>query len=272
MNRHRFYRFHKMSLYLVVVLGAVFLVTPTLIIMPLSFNAVPYFTYPIEAYSLRWYQDVFTLPGWRTGFRNSVIVAATTTSIATVLGTLAALGLAELPPSWRQRLMLVLLSPLIIPIIVFAVGIFYLAARIGMVGSLATLIWAHAVLALPFVILVVSASLERFDRTLLMAAYSLGASPLQAFRRITLPLIAPGVFAGAVFAFVTSWDEIVVALFIAGGPENHTLPRRLWSGLREELSPAIIAVATLLTLLSLVLMSVVEWLRRRSGLSRPLAH
>jgi len=240
-----------------------YLVIPTLIIAPLSFNSQPYFTYPIKEFSLKWYEQILTTQPWRIAFRNSLTVGILSTLFATTLGTLAALGLSGLPQRIRYAFNLVLLSPLFIPIIVFAVGFFYLAAKVGIVNSLGALIWAHIVLGLPFVIIVVTASLEGFDRDLVKAAQSLGASPFTTFRRITLPLIAPGVMAGAIFAFVTSWDEIVTALFVAGGPENHTLPRRLWSGLREELSPAIIAAATILSLLSVVLMITVETLRNK---------
>lgn len=265
MRTQQFYRIYKYPVYFIAALLMAYLVAPTLIIAPLSFNFQPYFTYPIKEYSLRWYEEVLTTQPWNTAFRNSFFVAMVSTVWATALGTMGAVGLAGLPQRIRNYLNIMLLSPIFIPIIVFAVGFYYFAARVGVVNTLGALIWAHIVLGLPFVVILVSASLERFDRDFVRAAQSLGAGPLTTFRRITLPLIAPGVLAGAIFAFVTSWDEIVTALFVAGGPENHTLPRRLWAGLRDDLSPAIIAAATILSALSLVLMIVVETLRTRSA-------
>ena len=261
-SQREFYGWYRVPINIVAGLVLAFLVLPTLVIAPLSFNEGKYFTYPIESFSLKWYSEVLFSERWTHAFRNSFIVAIVSTLIATVIGTMASLGILGLPIRLRNSLLLILLSPMVIPIIVFAVGFFYFTVLLGMVYTLTALVWAHVVLAVPFVVIVVSASLERFDTSLIRAAYSLGASPITAFRRITLPLIAPGVMTGAIFAFVTSWDEIVVALFVAGGPENHTLPRRLWSGLREELSPAIIAAATVLSVLSIILMIIVERLRR----------
>lgn len=258
-----FYRLQTYAVMGAAALLLLYLVLPTLVIVPLSFNDEPYFTYPIARYSLRWYAEVLGTAAWRNALWNSLMVASAATAVATVVGTMAALGLARLAAPIRRPVFAVVLSPLVIPIIVFALGFYYLSARAGLVNSLGALVWAHSVLGLPFVIIVVAASLERFDRDLIRAAQSLGATPVETFRRVTLPLLAPGVVAGAIFAFVCSWDEVVVALFVAGGPENHTLPRRLWSGLREELSPAIIAVATLLSIMSVLLMIAVEVLRRR---------
>lgn len=245
------------------ILVMAFLALPTVVILPLSLNPEPYFSYPLPGLSLRWYEEVLSSPAWQRAFVNSLFVGVVATVAATVIGTAAALGLQRLPRRLRGAVLALLLSPIVIPIIVFAVGFFYVAAWAGAANTLGALIWGHVVLGLPFVVIVVSASLQRFDPMLLKAAASLGATPLRAFRDIVLPLIAPGVLTGAIFAFITSWDEVVLALFVAGGPENHTLPRRLWSGLREELSPAIIAVAALLTVLSVMLMAAVESLRRR---------
>lgn len=239
----------------------VFLALPTLVILPLSLNPEPYFSYPMSGLSTRWYEEVIWSDSWRGAFANSLAVALASALAATVIGTAAALGVQALPAWARVPVLAALLSPIVIPIIVFAVGFFYLSARTGMANTLSALVWGHVVLGLPFVVIVVSASLERFDPILAKAAAGLGAPPLAVFRDVVLPLIAPGVLTGAIFAFITSWDEIVLALFVAGGPENHTLPRRLWSGLREELSPAIIAVAALLTVLSIALMIAVEMLR-----------
>jgi putative spermidine/putrescine transport system permease protein len=154
------------------------------------------------------------------------------------------------------------LSPVVIPVVVTAVGIYFAFASVGLSGTYSGLIFAHTALAVPFVVITVMASLERFDFSLVRAAQTLGASPITAFRRITLPIIFPGVAAGALFAFVTSFDEIVVTLFLAA-PEQRTLPRQIFSGVREYVSPGIAAVATLLVCLSILLLLTVQLLERR---------
>ena len=194
-----------------------FLVLPILIIVPLSFSSGTFLTFPLPGLSLRWYQEFFTSAPWRLSLRNSLIVASATTLLATVLGTLAALGLTL----------------------------------------------AHTALATPFVVITVSATLQGFDANQARAGASLGASPTTVFRRIVLPLILPGVISGALFAFVTSFDEVVVALFLTG-PAERTLPRQMFTGMREDISPVITAAASLLILLSVLLLTALELLRRRS--------
>jgi putative spermidine/putrescine transport system permease protein len=244
-----------------------FLIAPILVIVPLSFSADPFFSYPIEHWSLRWYaallgDDPQALL-WQRAVLNSLAIGLGATLLATLLGTLAAIGL------WRRRLPFAnvmtafLISPMIVPIVVTAIGMYYFYARIGLIGTYTGIILAHAALGAPFVFITVSATLASFDETLLKAGAILGAGPARVFRRIMLPLIMPGVVSGAIFAFATSWDEVVIVLFLAG-PEQHTIPRRMWSGMRDNLSPTIIAAATLLIVLSMVLMLTLEWLRRRS--------
>ncbi|MEE9301526.1 MAG: ABC transporter permease [Alphaproteobacteria bacterium] len=240
-----------------------FLILPILVIIPLSFNTEPYFTYPMPGFSLRWYEDFFANPQWMLGLKNSIIVGIFATLIATVLGTLAALGFNQANFPFKRLVLAVLISPIIVPIVITAVGMFYFYARIGLVSTLSGLIFAHAALGAPFVLLTVTATLIGFDQNLARAGASLGASPTRVFFKITFPLILPGVVSGALFAFVTSWDEVVVALFLAS-PEQHTLPRRMWSGIREMISPTIMAAATMLIFLSILLMAAMEMLRRRS--------
>ncbi len=255
----------RWPLRLFVGLVLVFLVAPILAVIPLSFNAEPYFTYPMPGWSTRWYAELTGSPVWRSALRNSVVVAVTTTLIATAIGTLAALGLSRREFPYRALVMGVLISPMVVPLVITAVGVYFFYARVGLSGSLAGLVCAHTALATPFVVITVTATLTNFDWSLVRAAQSLGASPATAFRRITLPLIAPGVSSGALFAFITSFDEVVVVLFLAG-PEQRTLPRQMWTGIREQISPTILALATLMTVLSVLLLATVELLRRRAAL------
>jgi putative spermidine/putrescine transport system permease protein len=250
-------------LWLVGGLVILFLVAPILAIMPLSFNAEPFFTYPMPGLSLRWYQDFFGSEAWRLALCNSVIVATCATILATFLGTLAALGLSRPDCPARATITAVLISPMVVPVIVTAVGIYYAFATVGLLNTLTGLVLAHPAIGAPFVVITVTATLASFDHNLMRAAASLGAPPVIAVIRVMLPIIAPGVISGALFAFVTSFDEVVVALFISGS-EQRTLPRQMWSGVRETLSPTIAAVATLLILFSTVFLMTVQWLQRRA--------
>jgi putative spermidine/putrescine transport system permease protein len=240
----------------------VFLVAPILVIVPLSFNAGAFFTYPLAGVSLRWYRDLVTGVQWQRAVENSLIVGVGATVVATFLGTLAALGLHRVRLPFRPAIVGILLSPMVVPVIITGVGMFYFYARIGLANTLGGLIVAHAALGIPFVFVTVGAVLATLDDNLVRAAASLGAAPVRVFRTVVLPLILPGVVSGALFAFVTSWDDVVVALFLAG-PRQHTLPRQMWSGIREFISPTLLAVATLLIVLSVSLMLVVELLRRK---------
>jgi putative spermidine/putrescine transport system permease protein len=251
---------------LAVLTGAVlvFLVAPIVTIVPLSFSSGSFFQYPLPGFSLRWYEDFFTSSFWLPALKNSLIVGVSATLIATTLGTLAALGL------WRARfpaqalLLAVLISPMVVPVIIVAVGVYFAFAPLGLTDGYLGLILAHATLGVPFVVITVLATLSGFDRTLVRAAESLGAPALTTFRRVTLPLILPGVASGAVFAFAASFDEVVVALLMAG-PGQRTLPRQMFAGINDNISLTIAAAATLLIVTSLVLMIAVGWLQRRSA-------
>lgn len=286
--------------------GAIFffLIAPIVVVIPLSFNAEPYFTFTDEmlsfdpkGYSLRWYDSLLTfgmtnpdaprdsgwwLDAWQNAkwikaAKSSIIIGVFSTILATVLGTLAALGLSRPEMPWRRAIMAVLISPMIVPIIITATGMFFfysnpcellgwfgISLECGkLAGTYMGVILAHATLGIPFVIITVTATLVGFDQSLNRASASLGANPRTTFFRITMPLILPGVISGALFAFVTSFDEVVAVLFIAG-PDQQTIPRQMWNGIREQISPAILAVATLLVLFSIALLTTVEMLRRRS--------
>ncbi|MCP1673710.1 putative spermidine/putrescine transport system permease protein [Natronocella acetinitrilica] len=247
-----------------------FLITPILVIIPLSFNAQPYFTYTREmltfdpaGYSLRWYQDFFSSRSWLNSIKNSFIIGICATLVATTLGTIAALGLSKKHMPFRGLIMGILISPMIVPLIISAAGMFFFYSNLGLAQTFPGVILAHAALGVPFVIITVTATLVGFDHSLTRAAASLGAPPTTVFRKITLPLILPGVISGALFAFITSFDEIVIVLFVAG-VEQRTIPREMWSGIREQISPTILAVATILVLLSIALLTTIELLRRRS--------
>lgn len=240
-----------------------FLIAPVLAIIPLSFNAGSYFSYPMTGFSLRWYEKALLNPDWQRAFLNSLGIGAMATLIATVLGTLAALGLSRSSFPWRSVIMPLLISPMIIPVVVVAVGFYMVFAPLGLTDSYAGVVLAHAALGTPFVVITVTASLLSFDRNLVRAAAGLGAPPWTAFRRVTLPLISPAVATGAIFAFATSFDEVVVILFI-GGPAQRTVPRQMWSGIREAIDPSILAVATLLTIFAIALFVTLNWLRSRN--------
>ena len=253
----------RAGLAIVTGLVLVFLVAPILVIVPLSFSAGSFFFYPLPGFSLRWYQDFFASSFWLPSVWNSLIVGTAATALATLLGTVAAIGL------WRTRfpgqgvLLALIISPMVVPVIIVAVGVYFAFAPLGLTDGYAGLILAHTTLAAPFVVVTVLATLAGFDRTLLRASASLGAPPLTTFRRVMLPLILPGVISGAVFAFAASFDEVVVALLIAG-PGQRTLPRQMFAGINDNISLTITAAATMLIAVSLVFMALVGWLQRRA--------
>jgi putative spermidine/putrescine transport system permease protein len=247
-----------------------FLLAPILVMIPLSFNAQPYFTFSREmltlnpdGYSLRWYRELFNSQSWMQSIRNSVFIGLAATVLATSLGTLAALGLSRSQMPGKALIMGILISPMIVPLIISAAGMFFFYSSVGLANTYLGVILAHAALGTPFVVITVTATLVGFDQSLIRAAANLGASPTRTFFKITMPLILPGVISGALFAFITSFDEIVVVLFVAG-VEQRTIPREMWSGIREQISPTILAVATILVLISIALLTTIELLRRRS--------
>ncbi len=245
-----------------------FLVAPLIVIVPLSFNAEPYFTFTTkmlsldpDGFSLRWYRDIIDNPQWLEAIGNSVVIALASTILATVLGTLAAVGLARSNMPFRDFFMALLISPLVVPIVIAAAGMYFFYSGVGLAQTHLGIILAHTTLGVPFVVITMTATLSGFDRNLIKAAGSLGANPITAFFRVTLPLVAPGMISGALFAFAASFDEVVTVLFL-GGPDQRTIPRQMWSGIREQISPTILAVATLLIIFSSLLLLAVEMLRR----------
>ena len=270
-----------------------FLIAPILVVIPLSFNADSFFTFtrgmlefdPV-AYSLKWYDLILTFPdvptnlprdaawwaivwqkaAWVLAAKNSIIIGFFATIIATFLGTLAALGLSRPEMPYRRAIMAILISPMIVPVIIITLGLFFFYSDIEVnkwgVPYLGVIL-AHATLGIPFVIITVTATLLGFDHALTRASASLGASPATTFFKVIMPLITPGMVSGALFAFVTSFDEVVVVLFV-GRNDEQTIPRQMWNGIREQISPAILSVATILVVISIGLLATVELLRRRS--------
>ncbi len=239
-----------------------FLAFPIVVVVVASFSSASYLSFPPPAFGLRWYREYLGSKDWLDATWLSLAVAASVVILSTLLGTLASLGLPRLPPMLRAVATGMVLSPLIVPVIVVAIGMYYAFSRFGLVGTPVGLVLAHTCLAAPFVVTSVSASLAGFDRRLERAALSLGATPWATFRQVTLPLIAPGVAVGALFAFITSFDELVVALFLSGSGAV-TLPRRMWEDLRFAIDPTIAAVSTVTIGLTCVLLYGVHFMRRR---------
>mgnify|MGYP001286838355 FL=1 len=247
-----------------------FLILPILVILPLSFNASDFFTFTKEmlaldpaGYSLKHYQDFFTNSDWQHALANSARIAPMATLMATTFGTLAAIGLSQSYMPARSAVMAILISPMIVPLIISAAGMYFFYSRIGMQGTYWGVVLAHAALGTPFVIITVTATLVGFDKSLVRAAANLGADPVRTFFKVQMPLILPGVISGALFAFITSFDEVVVVLFV-GSASQKTLPWQMFTGLREQISPTILAVATVLVAISIALLTTLELLRRRS--------
>ncbi|NVK47592.1 MAG: ABC transporter permease [Rhodobacteraceae bacterium] len=247
-----------------------FLIAPIVVVIPLSFNAQDFFTFTPEmlrldpeGYSLKHYRDFFSNSDWQLALWNSLKIAPLATILSVSLGTLAAIGLSQPHVPFRRAIMALLISPMIVPLIISAAGMYFFFSRIGLQGTYAGVVLAHAALGIPFVIITVTATLVGFDNSLTRAAANMGADPVTTFFRVQMPLILPGVISGALFAFITSFDEVIVILFV-GSASQKTLPWQMFIGLREQISPTILAVATILVVISIALLTTVELLRRRS--------
>jgi putative spermidine/putrescine transport system permease protein len=233
---------------------ALILIVPTLIVIPISFAGQASFIFPPQSWSLRWYEEFFTNRGWSTSLQRSLLIGFFSAIFATLLGTTSALGLAK----WVGRraavsVRAVLLVPIVVPGIVLAIGIYGAFTVFGIIGTLPGFIVAHTVLGIPYVVISVTAALTGFDPNLERAAVSLGASRWQVARRVTLPLSAPGVMAGFLFAFVTSFDEILVSLFIKS-PFLETLPVRMYTSVVSDLDPTIAAASTIVLVVTTVIL------------------
>jgi putative spermidine/putrescine transport system permease protein len=265
-----------------------FLMAPMFIIIPLSVSSSPFFeftremmTFDPEGYSLKWYKQMLGICSievttvcsnkWMLGTRNSFIIGILSTLLATGLGTVAALGLSRPHMPFKATIMAILISPMIVPLIITAAGMFFFYSKLGITHTYTGLILAHTALGKHFVVITVTATLTGFDTNLIRASQSLGGNTMTTFFKIIMPLILPGVISGALFAFITSFDEVVVVLFI-GSVEQITIPRQMWAGLRQEISPVILCMATCLVFLSIGLLTAVELLRRRSERLRGIKH
>ena len=260
-----------------------FLIAPLVAIIPISFSKSPFMLFTEgmmswppdpEAWSFRWYRYMvgictdknLTTPcsnKWMVGTMNSFFIGFSSTFIATVLGTLAALGLSRPHMPFKALIMSILISPMIVPLIITAAGMFFFYAKVNLVYTFTGIILAHVALSTPFVVITVTATLVGFDTDMTKAAQSLGARPVRTFFKVIMPLILPGVISGALFAFITSFDEVVIVMFMASLNEL-TIPKQMWAGIRQEISPVILCMATCLVAFSIFLLTTVELLRRRS--------
>lgn len=241
-----------------------FLIVPILVVLPLSFSSGSFLTYPLPGLSLRWYEELLTNYKWVLALKNSAIVGVGSALLSTVLGISAAVAINNLPPGTRKLVNGLLIAPLIMPVIILAVALYLFFSELNLIGTLTGMILAHTVIGTPYVVIAASAALQNFDMQLMRAASNLGASNWMAFRRVMLPAIRPALVAGSLFAFVASFDEIIIVLFLAG-PGQTTLPVRLFEGIRDELTPVVIAAAVVMILISVGLMALVEFLRRKSA-------
>ena len=247
-----------------------FLIFPIIIIIPLSFNSQDFFTFTpemlaleAEGFSTKHYADFFGNSDWQHALGQSFKIAPMATLISVTFGTLAAVGLSQSHVPFRGAIMAILISPMIVPLIISAAGMYFFYSRIGLQCTYVVVVLAHAVLGIPFVIITVTATLVGFDKSLTRASANMGAGPVRTFFKIQMPLILPGVISGGLFAFITSFDEVVVVLFV-GSAGQKTLPWQMFIGMREQISPTILAVATLMVAISIVLLTTLEILRRRS--------
>ena len=268
-----------------------FLIAPLVAIIPISFSKSPFMLFTEgmlawppdpEAWSFRWYRymvgicedKVLTTPcgnKWMRGTVNSFFVGSISTLLATALGTLAALGLSRPHMPFKGLIMSILISPMIVPLIITAAGMFFFYAKINLVYTFTGIILAHVALSTPFVVITVTATLVGFDTNMTKASQSLGARPMRTFFKVIMPLILPGVISGALFAFITSFDEVVIVMFMAS-LDQLTIPKQMWAGIRQEISPVILCMATCLVALSIFLLTTVELLRRRSEKMRGISH
>ena len=247
------------------ILVMIFMIGPIVSVIPISFSAGSFLSYPLPGWSFQWYEKIFAPSPWMVALKNSVLIGVVATILSTILGTLAAIGISRNNLIAQSFILGLIISPMIVPVIVTAVAMYFFLAKIGLVASFVGLVIAHTVLAVPFVVIPVVATLQGFDHSLVRAAASLGAKPLHAFRTVTLPVIAPGVASGAILAFATSFDEVVMAIFIAG-PKQRTLPMQMFDGIRDSIDPSILAMSTVLVAVSTLMLVVVAMLTRKTGI------
>jgi putative spermidine/putrescine transport system permease protein len=244
------------------ILTLVFLIAPVLAVIPLSFSSNSILHYPLPGLSLRWYEAVFSSSRWYVAFWNSLVIGVAATAISAVLGTLAAFGLARRQGTGAALVRILILSPMIIPIVLVGVSLYLFLAPLYLTNSMVGMILAHTVICIPFFVMPVLTAIEQLDVNLWRAAAACGANPLRAFFHVILPAISSAMASGALFSFAASFDDVVIALFMAG-PDQRTIPREMYSSLRETITPELTAVATILMILSTTLFLLAQSLQRR---------
>jgi putative spermidine/putrescine transport system permease protein len=269
-DRYAIGRWLVSALAVVIVL---YLALPAFFVIPVSFSDTRVMVFPPEGFSTQWYRSYFNIPEWTDSTVYSVVLALLTTALSLVLGLPAAFGLTRGRFRGRQAITVLFIAPLIVPVILIAIAEYFFLTDLSLTGTTLGLVVAHTLLALPFVIIIVMATLRGFDRSYERAALSLGANPLQTFWHVTLPLIRPGVISAALFAFLASFGEFLTSLFVIGAKRS-TLPIQLWKGIRFETNPTIAAVASMmiaLSILALILVELSRWQtrRRRAAVHRP---
>jgi putative spermidine/putrescine transport system permease protein len=260
----------RVALFLVAAVTLVFLVLPLFIVLPLSFSASPYLEFPPAGVSVRWYVRYFASAKWMSATALSAQIALGTTALALVLGVPASFALVRRQFRGKGLLLAFFMAPIIVPYIITAIAVYFLFARLGLVGHPLGLLAAHTLLAVPKVIVIVTAALKGFDRTLERASMSLGAGPWTTFYRVTYPAIRPAVITAALFAFLTSFDELILSMFITG-PTAVTLPKLMWDAVRLEIDPTIAAASSLLIGVAVFILGTLEVLRRRASFRVPVS-
>lgn len=251
----------RLILYILCGLFFAYIVLPIFIVIPISFSSSSYLKFPPESFSLRWYKSYIHKEAWTSATWLSFKVAILTSVLATLLGLPTSFALVRYRFPGRDILFGFIISPLVIPTIIIAIGIYFLYAALKIIGSIPGLVIAHSLVALPVVVVVLTASLKGVDVNLEHAAMNLGANPFRTFKEVTLPLVRPAVMSGALFAFIMSFDELIITMFICG--HAVTLPKRMWDSVREEIDPTIASISTMLIILSLILLLTIEFLRKR---------
>jgi putative spermidine/putrescine transport system permease protein len=252
------------ALTLMALLMFVFLLAPILVIVPLAFNAGNELSFPLTGFSFRWFEEFFSSQSWVGALENSLAIGAGTTVVSVVIGTAASLGFWGLRGPMRSIVRLTVLAPLVVPTVIVGAGMYFVFSSLGLTETYLGLVLAHATLALPFQFVTTTAALANLDQRQLWAAASMGAGPMRRFASVTLPIALPGILTGALFSFATSFDEIVVTLFLSG-PGQRTLPREMFTAAKEFLTPTIAAAATLMIGVSIIFLVVFLTLRSRGG-------
>lgn len=257
---------HKSRLWLYALAGVVlaFLIVPTLIVVPMSFSASQYLEFPPRQWSLRWYESYFASTAWMQATATSFKAGFLTALLATPLGTLAAYGLFVSRLRWARLIYVLLITPIIVPVILVAIAVFYVYVQLKLVNTLTGIVLAHSMLAVPLVIMIVTSALKTYDMNQEMAARSLGASRVKAFLTITLPQIRFAVITGALLSFLTSFDEVILAMLVSGGA-NSTLTRNMFNALRDQIDPTIAAISTMMILVTTILLAVAQMFGRQKN-------